>query len=64
MILVKGTYQQDKEGEMAGKFVLYQDKSGEFRFRLKVGNGENIGVSQGYKTNPGKRVRRMHLIQT
>jgi uncharacterized protein YegP (UPF0339 family) len=35
---------------MAGKFVLYQDKAGEFRFRLKAGNGVNIGSSEGYKT--------------
>ncbi len=35
---------------MAGKFELYQDRSSEFRFRLKAGNGENIGISQGYKT--------------
>ena len=31
------------------KFELYQDKSGEFRFRLKARNGENIGRSEGYK---------------
>ncbi len=35
---------------MAGKFELYQDKAGEYRFRLKAGNGENIGASEGYKT--------------
>jgi len=35
---------------MAGKFELYQDKAEEFRFRLKAGNGENIGLSEGYKT--------------
>lgn len=35
---------------MAGKFELYQDKAGEFRFRLKSGNGGNIGSSEGYKT--------------
>lgn len=34
---------------MAGKFELYTDKGGEFRFRLKAGNGENIGSSEGYK---------------
>ncbi|NVK33000.1 MAG: YegP family protein [Rhodobacteraceae bacterium] len=34
---------------MAGKFELYQDKAGEFRFRLKAGNGEIILVSEGYK---------------
>ena len=35
---------------MAGKFELYTDKSGEYRFRLKAGNGETIAVSEGYKT--------------
>lgn len=37
---------------MAGKFELYQDKAGEFRFRLKAGNGENILASEGYKAKP------------
>jgi uncharacterized protein YegP (UPF0339 family) len=32
------------------KFELYQDKAGEFRFRLKARNGEIIAVSEGYKT--------------
>ena len=31
------------------KFVMYQDKAGEFRFRLKARNGEIIAVSEGYK---------------
>lgn len=35
---------------MAGKFELYKDKAGEFRFRLKAGNGENVGKSEGYKS--------------
>ena len=36
---------------MAGKFELYKDKSGEFRFRLKAGNGEIIATSsESYKT--------------
>lgn len=34
---------------MAGKFELYQDKAGEYRFRLKAPNGEIILVSEGYK---------------
>ncbi|MBD1545963.1 YegP family protein [Roseibium aggregatum] len=34
---------------MAGKFELYKDKAGEYRFRLKAGNGEIILVSEGYK---------------
>ena len=35
---------------MAGKFELYKDKAGEYRFRLKAGNGEIIGQSEGYTT--------------
>ncbi|MEO1251115.1 MAG: YegP family protein [Pseudomonadota bacterium] len=38
---------------MAGKFELYKDKGGEFRFRLKAGNGENILASEGYKDKGG-----------
>ena len=34
---------------MAGKFEIYQDKRGEYRFRLKAGNGEIILASEGYK---------------
>ncbi|QYG11821.1 YegP family protein [Microbacterium sp. PAMC22086] len=35
---------------MAGKFELYTDKSGEYRFRLKAGNGEVIAISEGYSS--------------
>jgi uncharacterized protein len=38
---------------MAGKFELYEDKSGGFRFRLKAGNGEVIASSESYKTKAG-----------
>lgn len=38
---------------MAGKFELYEDKSGGFRFRLKAGNGEIIASSESYKTKAG-----------
>ncbi len=31
------------------KFEIYEDKSGEFRFRLKARNGEVIATSEGYK---------------
>lgn len=47
--LPKGLRKQRGSG-MAGKFELYEDKSGGFRFRLKAGNGEVIATSQGYKT--------------
>ena len=33
---------------MAGKFEVYQDKAGKFRFRLKASNGQVIASGQGY----------------
>ena len=38
---------------MAGKFECYTDKAGEFRFRLKAGNGNTILSSEGYKSKAG-----------
>ena len=38
---------------MAGTFELYTDKSGEYRFRLKSGNGEVIAISEGYSSKSG-----------
>ncbi|WP_137718520.1 YegP family protein [Methylobacillus flagellatus] len=38
---------------MAGKFEIYNDKAGEFRFRLKASNGQNILASEGYKAKSG-----------
>jgi len=38
---------------MAGKFECYKDKAGEFRFRLKAGNGNTILASEGYKSKSG-----------
>ena len=34
---------------MAGKFEIYRDKGGEYRFRLKASNGQNILASERYK---------------
>ncbi len=33
---------------MSGKFEVYKDAKGEYRFRLKAGNGEIIANSEGY----------------
>jgi hypothetical protein len=33
---------------MAGKFELYKDAAGKFRFRLKAANGEIIASSEAY----------------
>jgi uncharacterized protein YegP (UPF0339 family) len=35
---------------MAGKFELYEDKGGHYRFRLKAGNGEIIADSEAYNS--------------
>lgn len=35
------------------KFEVYQDKAGEFRFRLKATNGQIIAVGEGYKQLSG-----------
>jgi len=36
-----------------GKFEIYNDKKGEFRFRLKASNGQNILASEGYASKKG-----------
>jgi len=33
---------------MAGRFELYKDTAGKFRWRLKAGNGEVIAASETY----------------
>lgn len=35
------------------KFEVYEDKAGEFRFRLKAANGQIIAVGEGYKAKAG-----------
>ena len=35
------------------KFEMYEDKSGQFRFRLKARNGQIIAVSEGYAAKAG-----------
>ena len=35
------------------RFEVYKDKAGEFRFRLKAGNGEIILTGEGYKAKAG-----------
>ena len=43
----------ESRSTMAGKFELYQDKGGDWRFRLKAGNGEVIATGQGYASKSG-----------
>jgi uncharacterized protein len=35
---------------MAGKFEIYKDAKGEFRWRLIASNGETIASGEGYTT--------------
>jgi uncharacterized protein YegP (UPF0339 family) len=38
---------------MAASFEIYEDGKGEFRFRLKAGNGEVVAIGESYKTRAG-----------
>ncbi len=44
-----------KDSVMAAKFEIYQDAKGEYRFRLKAGNGEIVATGESYPTLPGVR---------
>ena len=35
---------------MAGKFEVYEDRAGKFRFRLKATNGQVVASGQPYET--------------
>ncbi|TQL67783.1 hypothetical protein FB381_1666 [Nocardioides albertanoniae] len=35
---------------MAGKFEVYEDKAGKFRWRLKAGNGEIVASGEAYES--------------
>ena len=40
---------KDPDSCKPGKFELYRDSKGQYRFRLKACNGEIIAVSEGYE---------------
>lgn len=40
---------------MAGRFEIYTDKAGDFRFRLKASNGQGVLMSEGYKSKANAR---------
>ncbi len=40
---------------MAAKFEIYKDARGEYRFRLKAGNGEVVATGESYPTAAGAR---------
>lgn len=35
---------------MAGKFEVYQDKGGKYRFRLKASNGQVVATGEAYES--------------
>lgn len=35
---------------MAGKFEVYEDRAGKFRFRLKATNGQVVASGEAYET--------------
>lgn len=35
---------------MAGKFEVYQDKAGKYRFRLKASNGQVVATGEAYES--------------
>ncbi len=35
---------------MAGKFEVYPDKAGKFRFRLKASNGQVVATGEAYES--------------
>ena len=53
---IAGVENQTQEGYAVlthPKFEMYQDKSGQYRFRLKARNGQIIAVSEGYIAKAG-----------
>lgn len=44
-----------EETVMAGKFEVYEDASGKYRFRLKSGNGEVVATGQSYTSLAGAK---------
>lgn len=45
---VEDLTQQEGASPANPKFQIYQDRGGQYRFRLKARNGETIATSQGY----------------
>ena len=37
-------------GMVAGKFEVYKDRAGKFRFRLKASNGQVVATGEAYET--------------
>jgi uncharacterized protein len=48
----RGTRSTNGDG-MAGRFELYKDAAGRYRFRLKASNGETIAFGAAYDSKAG-----------
>jgi uncharacterized protein len=42
---------------MAGRFEVYEDKAGKYRFRLKAGNGEVVATRRSLRDQSGSQER-------
>jgi uncharacterized protein YegP (UPF0339 family) len=42
---------------MAGKFEVYQDRAGKYRFRLKASNGQVVATGEAYETKAAAKKR-------
>jgi uncharacterized protein YegP (UPF0339 family) len=40
---------------MPGKFEIYKDRKGEYRFRLRSRNGEVVATGESYPTKDGAK---------
>jgi uncharacterized protein YegP (UPF0339 family) len=45
-----GLHVEKRGVAMAGKYELYRDAAGKYRFRLKASNGQVIAVGEAYET--------------
>ncbi|HPE30730.1 MAG TPA: YegP family protein [Parvularculaceae bacterium] len=59
---VIGSEDEDLSKYSSGKFEIFKDKSGEYRFRLRAGNGQLILASEGYK-EAGRALRGISAVK-
>jgi len=50
---IEGVESVKKNSQIDTAFEVYEDKNGEFRFRLKASNGEIVGQGESYAAKSG-----------
>ncbi|PKL17048.1 MAG: hypothetical protein CVV49_13145 [Spirochaetae bacterium HGW-Spirochaetae-5] len=50
---IEGVESVKKNSQKDSAFEVYEDKKGEFRFRLKASNGEIVGQGESYNARSG-----------